>query len=158
MVGQDLIQVLFNVPVPTFQHYVQVPDAGHGILGVVGVYTHLGEDGVHPALGDQDVVGYDGFVVLPPAAEGEALGGLVPVYIEGKGEFRADLRLDAQQLQHAGVGGGLVGAFLRQGAFDGVAVHPVGLVGVGIAHFHMGLIEGRGPQACPESAARPTGR
>ena len=65
------------------------------------------------------------------------------VYVKGDGELRPDLRLDSQQLQHMGVGGGLVGALGGQATLHRVAVHPVGLVGIGVAHLHMGLIEGR---------------
>ena len=88
------------------------------------------------------MVGHDGLVILPPATEGEGLGDGGSVHIKRDGKFRADFRLDAQQLQHMGIGGGLVGALLGQAALHRVAVHPVGLVGVGVAHLHMGLIEG----------------
>ena len=57
------------------------------------------------------------------------------------GELGAQLRLYPQQRQDMGIRGGLIGALLGQSAFDGVAVHPVGLVGVGIADLYMGFVE-----------------
>ena len=64
------------------------------------------------------------------------------VHVKGEGELGTELRLHAQQLQHMGVCGGLVGALLRQAALLGVAEGPVGVVGVGVANLHMGLVEG----------------
>ena len=123
------------------QHHIQVPAAGHAVAAGRGD-AHLGQNGVHPALGDQNVVGHDGLVVLPPAAQGKGLGGLMSVHLKGNGELDADLRLHPQQLQHMGVGGRLVGALLGKTALYRVAVAPVGLVGVGVADLHMGFVEG----------------
>ena len=142
MVGQDLIQILFNVPGAAFQHHVQVPGACHAVGGVVGVHPHLVQDGVHPALRNEHVAGLDGPVPIPPAAQGKGLGGFMAVHVEGEGELGPQLRLNAQQLQHLGVGGRLVGALLGQGTLHRIAEGPVGVVCVGPAHLHMGLVEG----------------
>ena len=88
------------------------------------------------------MAGGDGLVVLPPAAQEEGLGGLAAVHVKGEGEGHPQLRLDAQQLQHPGVGGRLVGALLGQGTLHRIAEGPVGVVCVGPAHLHMGLVEG----------------
>ena len=154
VVGQDLLDIPLNVPRPAFEHHVKVPATGHAVGRGFGVHPHLGKDGVHPALGDQHMVGHNGFVVLPPAAERKGLGGLVPVYRKGKGELRAKFRLDAQQFQHVGVGGGFVGALLRQAALHRVAVHPVGFVFVAPADFHMGFGKGHVP-GHPQKAPHP---
>src|SRR5699024_9676183 len=74
VVGQDLVQIPLNVPGAALQHHVQVPGAGHAVGGAGGIHAHLGQDGVHPALRNQDVAGHDGLVPLPPAGEGEGLG------------------------------------------------------------------------------------
>ena len=64
------------------------------------------------------------------------------VHWKGDGKLCAKLRFYSQQLQHAGVGGSLVGSLLRQSAFDGVAVHPVCLRSVRVTDLHMGFVEG----------------
>ena len=100
------------------------------------------------------MVGDDGLVVLPPAAKGEGLGGLVAVHRKGDGELCPEFRLDAQQLQHAGVGGGLVGPFRGQAALDGVAEGPVSFILVRIADLHMRFVEGYlggHPQIAPQA-------
>ena len=88
------------------------------------------------------MVSDDGLVIFPPAAKSEGLGGLVSVHIEGHGELVPQLRLHTQQFQHPQVRGGLVGVLLRKPSLNGHAEHPVSLVGVGVAHLHMALVEG----------------
>ena len=141
MAGQNLLHIPLDMGRAALEHHVQVPGAGHAVLRGVGVHPRLVQQGVHPALRDEHVVGYDGLVVLPPAGEGEGLSGLMPVHIKGEGEPGPQLRLHAQQLQHVGVGGRLVGTLLGQAALRRVAVHPVGVVGVGVAHLHVGFVE-----------------
>ena len=64
------------------------------------------------------------------------------VHLKGDGELCPELRLDAQQLQHTGIGGGLVGPFCGQAALNGVAEGPVGFILVRIADLHMRFVEG----------------
>ena len=64
------------------------------------------------------------------------------VHRKGDGKFRTDFRLYAQQLQHMGVGGSLVGALLREAPLHRVTVHPVGVIGIGVTNLHMGFVEG----------------
>ena len=115
VVGQNLIQVLPRCAGRRFS--ASRPGSSVPVMPSLpgGVTPTSAENRVHPALGDEDVVGHDGLVVLPPAGEGEGLGGGMAVHVKGEGELRPDLRLHAQQLQHMGVGGGLVGALLRAG-------------------------------------------
>ena len=63
------------------------------------------------------------------------------VHAKSDGKLGAQLRLYPQQRQDMGICGGLVGAFLGQSPLNGVAVHPVGLVGIRVPHLHVGLIE-----------------
>ena len=142
MVFQDLVQVACNISGPIFQHHIHVIGPGHAVRGLPGHHAGLRQDGVRPALRDQNVVGHNGLVILPPAAQGESLGGLMAVHIKGERELGADLRRDPHQLQHMGVRGGLIGALLGQAPLNRVAVHPVGLVGIGVAHLHMAFVEG----------------
>ena len=139
-----------------FQHHIQVPGASH-IIASRGRYPNLFQHGIHPAFRDEDMVGNDGFIILPPTAKGEGLGCFVTVYIEGDGKFRSQLRLYPQQFQYMGVGGGFVGIFLWQAALDGVTVHPVGIVGIGIAHLHMGFVEGNVRGHSQETPQAPLG-
>ena len=88
------------------------------------------------------MVSHNGLVVLPPAAQGKGLGGLMAVHEKRNSELGTDLRLHAQQFQHMGVRGGLVGALLRKSSLHRVTVHPVGVIGIRIADLHMGFVEG----------------
>ena len=88
------------------------------------------------------MVSHDGLIVLPPATQGKGLGGLAAVHEKRDGELSTDLRLHAQQCQHMGVRGGLVGALLRKASLHRVTVHPVGVIGIGVADLHMGFVEG----------------
>ena len=101
------------------------------------------QNGIHAAFGNQNVICDDGLVVFPPAAQGERLGGLLAVHVKGHREGRAQLGFHTEQRKRAGVGCGLVGSLGRQTTLDRVTVHPVRLVGIGIADFHMTFIEGR---------------
>ena len=140
VIFQNLSDIVRNVAGTAFQHHIQVPGTSHAILsGRDG--SHLVQNGVRPALRNQDVVGHNCLVILPPAAEGKGLGGGMAVHVKGDGEPGADLRLHPQQLQHVGVGSGLVGALLGQTALHRVAVHPVGFIGVGVADLHVGFVE-----------------
>ena len=67
VVGQNLIQVLLDVAGTAFQHHIQAPCAGYPVSRGFWVYSHLVENRVHPALGDENVIGHDGLVVFPPA-------------------------------------------------------------------------------------------
>ena len=140
MPGQNVFQVALDVQ-GAVQHHVHGPGRRHPVLPRRRD-AHLLENFFHPAFGDEDMPGHHGRVILPPAAEGEGLGGLVAVHGEGDGEGDPQLGLHPQQLQHTGVGGGLVGPLLGQAALYGIAKTPVGVVGVGVTHLHMVLIEG----------------
>ncbi len=124
-----------------FQHHIQVPAAGHAVAARRGD-AYFCQNGVHPALGNENMVCHDGLVVLPPATQGKGLGGLMAVHIKCDGKICADLRLHSQQFQHMGVCGRLVGALLRKASLHRVAVAPVGLVGIGVTDLHMGFVEG----------------
>ena len=141
VVGQNLIQVLLDVAGTAFQHHVQVPTAHHAVAAGRGD-ANLVQYRLQPALRDQDVVGRNGFIIHPPARQSKGLGGLMAVHIKRDGELRPDLRLHPQQVQHMGVGGGLIGALPGQAALNRVAVHPVGLVFVAPTHLNMGFVEG----------------
>ena len=119
VVFQQLCQVALDVQ-RACKHHVQRPPAGHVVsaLVLVALQRLLGA-----ALRQQDVAGGDRLVVLPPAGEGEGLGDLLRIAgadaeIVGDGELLAHLRLDTQQPQHPGIGGGLVGALPGQAALD----------------------------------------
>ena len=101
------------------------------------------QNGIHAAFGNQNVICDDGLVVFPPAAQGERLGGLLAVYVKGYCEGCAQLGLHTEQRKCVGVGRGLIGSLGRQATFDRVTVHPVRLLGIGIADFYMTFVEGR---------------
>ena len=65
MVFQDLVQVACNISGPIFQHHIHVIGPGHAVRGLPGHHAGLRQDGVRPALRDQNVVGHNGLVVLP---------------------------------------------------------------------------------------------
>ena len=83
------------------------------------------------------MVGHDGLVVLPPAAQGKGLGGRAAVHIKGDSKLFPKFRFYSQQLQHMGISGGLIRALLGQTALHWVAELPVGLVCIGPANLHM---------------------
>ena len=140
VVRQNLIEILGNAAITVFQHHIQVPLPCHAVTPRRGD-THLLQHRIYPAFGDQNMVSHDGLVVLPPAAQGKGLGGLMAVHEKRNSELGTDLRLHAQQFQHMGVGGGLVSALLREASLHRVTVHPVGIIGIGVADLHMGFVE-----------------
>ena len=141
MIGQDFLNVRRNRTGAVFQHHIQIPGAGH-LITAGRRYPNLLQYGINPAFRDENVVGNHRLIVFPPAAEGKGLGGFVTVYVKGNGKFRPQFRLDAQQLQHMGIGCSFISSLLGQAALHRVAVHPVGLVGIGVADFHMIFVEG----------------
>ena len=122
------------------EHYIQIPGSGHAVAAGRG-HPYLRQYCVHPALRDENVVGGNRLVVLPPAAQGECLGRLMAVHRKGDGKLCPQLRFHPQQLQDTGVGGRLVGALLGEPPHHRFAVHPVGFIGIGVADLHMGLVE-----------------
>ena len=159
VVTENGVEVSPDVPGAAFERHVHVPGAGHAVPARRGD-AHLPQNGVHPALRNEDVVGDDGVIRLPPAAEGEDLGGFMAVHREGHGELRPQLRLDAQKPQDLRIRGGLVGALPGETAHHRIAEHPVGVLGFGIADLHMGFVEGllcRHPEKAPQAGPCDTG-
>lgn len=81
----------------------------------------------------------NGLVILPPAAQGESLRPMSTSKVSVNLAPISGVTPSAPTLR---VRGGLIGALLGQAPLNRVAVHPVGLVGIGVAHLHMALLKG----------------
>ena len=119
VVCEDLLKVVADVQ-RTGKHHVERPSAGLRI----GVPSGQGAQLLGRRAGQEDVGRDDRAVILPPAGEREcaldrARVRRVAVDLDRHGELRADLGLDAEQGEHAGVGRSLVRALAGQAAFDG---------------------------------------
>ena len=86
-VFQNLFQIGFDGPGAVFQHHIQIPASRH-LIRSRRRHVRLLQNLIQAAFRDQDMIGHDRRIILPPAAQDKGLCGLMSVHLKGHSEFR----------------------------------------------------------------------
>ena len=121
-----------------FEHHVQIPETGHAILTL---RTQLLKNLLRPAFGNEYMVRYGYFIIIPIAAQRKGFRRLLPIHQKRHGELIADDRLHPQQGEDSQIRSRLVGTLFWEPPFDWFQKHPFCRVFVAVTDLHMAFME-----------------